>query len=1091
MNVKIEPDDEPPIQRRRVGIDPLTHELAFGDLENVKSSYSALRVQTTASSSGAIRPVTTPLTSAIATQTDTLRDDMSLIVDDDEFEIDDDAFLPPIDFTGNVNPFTAQAVGTSSYRSLDDGIAVADDDDVDYGDAASASDDNQPTLATTARARQATAIRAPLQGESSDDGYDNDATTYASATSQRSALQGVASDVPTLPSTIPAYSGATPLASGISPPTTGTVTRTHDLSELPSTTPGDSALPGPGGEVSGLQGPLPRYMLPPTTTSGTLQDATQLDDLMLPTEAKDAPMSVASSSPIEAPPEAKRPRRAEPVVVLDKAAQEAADVLELDEGIPLGIRFLTIQGMRGAGCTSASGQIVEFLLDGGVPVISIDVNTFIEASPSCTLCTTLELEYTGFCGNWPLQCPHGPDAVNKGSLYAHIIDRAKVIAASATYQENGSSGLLILVGRHTTGLNALSHVISNRKRWWTFYLQPPHSAPCAVRYLRSVKQWDHDGPIAAMPDDEVTALEVTTFAEALLVPHMTKSCFALRREYEHYARVDKTYEGQAEWVIDISQHNTPDIVTKILGQMILFSDNTHEQWDLPKNTVPTTQAPSASARTAGGTPTADPIEVDPITELLPARPGLTSRQEVETRDAAAASSASPQQPPGWVSSDVRVTRPAAPARVERASLRPNNLQAPWSEPNYVHPRTITASLPLQGEAITRNMPLGIRNCQRKIGKNYRGVFHDNDTWNGWSRRLNRLLRHDTTFPVNEQGFAFAEDIVFALGHSHRGPNPDIADLMFLVSTQDRLRFQATSLGGSGARAFMIRNVQGHSGHISRQVDLDKAHTRVTDRAEIPVLVHHTATSRLYQMIGSDEAIGLIPGGPLDNSNRELRNTTFCSTKLASLKGELPDKFRRRGTNCAVHLDVDKLFEDKIKLYRTAADVILIPSIIGVEYILRVTLITPPAFTVYSRPKHEEWNYAKGTDLHCLDCGTIHRRGCWSCFNCWETMTWAGVADRHTFILDSSERKRDLRMYYGLTPQQFDKVCKEPGSAINTLPNVRNARPDDEEETLMFPLGANLEYTLPHRSHYQRLALLRLQGRVTRLQRAISILDAYT
>ncbi len=1040
--VKIEPEDEPPIPRRRVGIDPLTHELAFGDLENVKSSYSALQLQTPALSSGAIRPVTTPLTSVIATQTDTLRDDMSLIVDDDDYEIDDDAFLPPIDHTWNTNPFTAQAVGTSSYRSLDDGMAVADDDDVDYGDAASASDDNQPTLATAARATQATT-----------DGSDDDATIYASATSQRSALQGVASNVPTIPSTIPAYSGATPLASGISPPTTGTVTRTHELSELPSTTPGDSTLLGPGGEVSGLQGPLPQYMLPPTTTSGTLQGATQIDDLMLPAEAIDELMSVASSSAIVAPPRAKRTRRVEPVGLPDKAAEEAADILELEAEIPLGIRFLTIQGMRGAGCTAASEGIVEFLLEAGVPVVNIDVNSFIEASSQgCTICTTLELDFTGVCGNWPLRCPDGPDAVNKGSLYAHIIDRAKVLAASATYQVNGYQGLIVLLGRHTTGLNALSHVISKRKQWWTFYLQPPNSAPCAVRHLRSINQWEHDDLIAALPDDDVTPLEVTQLAETLLAPHMMKSCYALRREYEHYARIDTTYEGLADWVIDISKIGTTDIVTTILHRMILASDDNHEQWDLPPPAVPATQAPSASARTAEGTPTADPIEVAPVTELLPERPGLTSRREVETRDAAAASSASPTQPPGWVSSDVRVTRPAAPARRERASLRPNNLQAPWSEPNYVHPRTITATIPRPGETITRNMPRGIVNCQRGSGKNYRGVFHDNDTWNGWSRRLNTLLRHNTTFPVNEQGFAFAEDIVFALENdSRRGPNPDIADLMFVVKTQEKLRFQASSLKGTGAtRDFMIRNVQGHSGNISRQVTLDKAHTRVTNRDEIQLLVHHTATSKLYQMLGTDESLGLIPGGPPDNGNRELRNTTFCSTKLASLKGELPDRFRRRGTNCAVHLDVDLLFENNIRLYRSAAGVILIPDLVDVKYIKRVTLITPPAFTLYSRPKHGELNYAHGEDLHCLDCGTIHRRGCWRCFNCWESITWAGVADRQAFILDSSERQRELRIYYELTPRQFDTICKTPGSAINTLPTVRNARPDDEEETEMYP-----------------------------------------
>ncbi len=239
-SVKLEPPDEPPILRRRVGIDPRTHELAFGDLVNVNSSYTSLQLQAPASSSGLQGPLTRPQTSVIATQTDTLRDDMSIIVDDDdEFEPDDDAFAPRIDAAATADQFTAHAVDIPSYRGLDDGIAV-NDEDVDYGDA-SASDDNQPTLAETARARQATAMRVPLQGEPSPDVTDaDDTTTYAATASQRSALQGVASelDVTVLPTTIPAYSGATPLTSGISPPTTAVATRTHDLSELPPTTPG-------------------------------------------------------------------------------------------------------------------------------------------------------------------------------------------------------------------------------------------------------------------------------------------------------------------------------------------------------------------------------------------------------------------------------------------------------------------------------------------------------------------------------------------------------------------------------------------------------------------------------------------------------------------------------------------------------------------------------------------------------------------------------------------------------------------------------------------------------------------------------------
>ena len=145
-----------------------------------------------------------------------------------------------------------------------------------------------------------------------------------------------------------------------------------------------------------------------------------------------------------------------------------------------------------------------------------------------------------------------------------------------------------------------------------------------------------------------------------------------------------------------------------------------------------------------------------------------------------------------------------------------------------------------------------------------------------------------------------------------------------------------------------------------------------------------------------------------------------------------------------------MLQDNIRLYRSAAGVILIPDLIGVQYILRVTLIAPPRFTLYSRPTQEQLNCASGTDLHCLDCGTIHRRGCYRCFGCWEALTWAGVHDRQGFVLDADERKRELRLCYGLTPLQFHNIVELAGHAINTLPSARNARPADEEETLMFP-----------------------------------------
>ena len=152
-----------------------------------------------------------------------------------------------------------------------------------------------------------------------------------------------------------------------------------------------------------------------------------------------------------------------------KAAEEAADIVAFEAGIPTGIRFLTIQGMRGSGCSTAGEHMFEFFTNAGVPVINIDVNSFLEANTDgCNTCTNLEDELTGVTGNWPLHCADGPFALNKGSLYAHVIERAKVLAASASYDTNGNQGLIVLLGRHTTGLNALSHVISKRNQWWTF-----------------------------------------------------------------------------------------------------------------------------------------------------------------------------------------------------------------------------------------------------------------------------------------------------------------------------------------------------------------------------------------------------------------------------------------------------------------------------------------------------------------------------------------------------------------------------------------------------------------------------------------------
>ena len=89
-----------------------------------------------------------------------------------------------------------------------------------------------------------------------------------------------------------------------------------------------------------------------------------------------------------------------------KAAQEAADVNAFEAGIPTGIRFLTIQGMRGSGISFAGESMREFFTEAGVLVVNIDVNSFLEANTDgCKTCEKLEHDLTGEVGRWPFIVP--------------------------------------------------------------------------------------------------------------------------------------------------------------------------------------------------------------------------------------------------------------------------------------------------------------------------------------------------------------------------------------------------------------------------------------------------------------------------------------------------------------------------------------------------------------------------------------------------------------------------------------------------------------------------------------------------------------
>ncbi len=113
-------------------------------------------------------------------------------------------------------------------------------------------------------------------------------------------------------------------------------------------------------------------------------------------------------------------------------------------------------------------------------------------------------------------------------------------------------------------------------------------------------------------------------------------------------------------------------------------------------------------------------------------------------------------------------------------------------------------------------------------------------------------------------------------------------------------------------------------------------------------------------------------------------------QLSVVTWHAPDKLRKRGTDCAIHLRVDALLEDNIPIYVSAAGAALIPATIAVKYIVRAILHKDPKLTMHSRPRPDQLAAAIGPSLKCLDCGLTHNRGYWWCLGCWEPLTWVGV-----------------------------------------------------------------------------------------------------
>ena len=216
----------------------------------------------------------------------------------------------------------------------------------------------------------------------------------------------------------------------------------------------------------------------------------------------------------------------------------------------------------------------------------------------------------------------------------------------------------------------------------------------------------------------------------------------------------------------------------------------------------------------------------------------------------------------------------------------------------------TCVKPTPGRIFSENFPGRLLKVSLAQGRNFDGVWHEPWKYQRWSRALCRALRHSKFLTVDDQGFAYVEDIVHVLSdtttyHLSATDKPTVADLVFIVATQDKGRYEAASLKGKGnIYDLLIRCVQGHSGNIARQLVREKAFTQVTSMQQVPFLIHHTKSENL------------MPGGkPATTQGEwERRADIHCSITNMSATGEIPDNwlcrsFRRKSNDERRHTDL--------------------------------------------------------------------------------------------------------------------------------------------------------------------------------------------
>jgi hypothetical protein len=122
----------------------------------------------------------------------------------------------------------------------------------------------------------------------------------------------------------------------------------------------------------------------------------------------------------------------------------------------------------------------------------------------------------------------------------------------------------------------------------------------------------------------------------------------------------------------------------------------------------------------------------------------------------------------------------------------------------------------------------------------------------------------------------------------------------------------------------------------------------------------------------------------------------------------------------------------IDIHKTATGCMLVSQAIEIGLIKRVTMMTNPKLTIYTRPTDRQIRACPSevTSIRCLACRHDWSLGTWLCLNCWEPLNFQAINDQESLFAGShSERDNELWRRYSINRVEFEELRTEHGSAL--------------------------------------------------------------